>query len=685
MPRWQIRHLIWIGIVVLTLPASAQAQSAGLPILTQIDQILALTPIEARRGYPVRLEAIVTYSDPEWGLLYVQDKTGGIATERLATPLVLEPGDLLAIEGSTGAGPFSPVVASRAVNFLKKVSLPQARWIRMFEMNSGGADGQWVELSGVVQSEEAAGDRLRLELASGLNRCSVWIQKPARYRNQKLTDSRVRVRGVAAAEFDVQHRLNGFQLHVSTLDDLKTVGTPPVSAFNRPVMTGREVLGPMPPLMAEHRLHVRGVVTMQWPGRMVFLRDPSGGVCLQTVSSPRLQIGDLVEAVGFRSLGSLAPQLEAAVVRSVGRSEVPEPLPLSPGPDAADRSNYDLVQLEARLVNIRMTPPDQVCLALQAGDRGWNVYLQATHLPSNLSSLLPGSRLLVTGVAHYGEAPRRRDRDLVLWLRSPADIQVLAVPLSVRQLALLWSTGVLGVVLLGALPVGWARQRHRRRLQQKLDESKRHLHQHVEERKRMGQDLHDNIMQSIYAVGLGLEDCRRLVQKSPEQAEERLVLATRALNDVLHDVRQFIGGLEPRVLSGAELNHALTSLAMTTGESSARFVIQADPNATHFLTPHQATQLLNVAREAMSNSLRHAKANRTLVAVGLAQDHVRLEITDDGVGFDPKTLGTAGNGLRNVAARAQDLGARCEIISACGQGTRVVLDLPPLSTHVAPL
>ncbi|MFO1500495.1 MAG: sensor histidine kinase [Verrucomicrobiota bacterium] len=503
-----------------------------------------------------------------------------------------------------------------------------------------------------------------------------------RHRNFNLTDSQVRVRGVAGAEVDGHHRFHGFQLYVSSLKDITIVDAPAIDAFARPVSLGRELVAPMPAGRAEHRLRVRGVVTMQWPGRVVFLRDATRGICLQTVRSLEFRVGELVEAVGFRVVGELTPQLEAAVVRSVGMSVPPAPLRLSPTDKLDDRLNCNLVQFEARLTEVHTAPPDQVCLSLQAFGQSWTAFLQSAEPELVLADLVPGSQLRVTGVCQFVSSGQRGPRRLELWLRSPDDVESLAVPLTARQMVLFWTCGTLAVGLVGGGGLlFWIRRRNRRRLLETLEARRRHLHRHLEERKRIGQDLHDNIMPSIYAVGLGLEDCRRLMQQSPAKAEEQIAIATRTLNAVLQDVRHFVGGLETRTFRGDDLSSALNSLALATGENSSQFVIQTHPDAAQILTPHQATQLLKVAKEAMSNSLRHAKANQTRVALQMAQDHVRLEISDDGVGFDPHAASHRGNGLRNLAARARDLGARCEIISAFGKGTRVVLDLPPRSAH----
>jgi signal transduction histidine kinase len=483
---------------------------------------------------------------------------------------------------------------------------------------------------------------------------------------------------LGGAQFDGRE-LKGFQVYVSSLADVTVLETPAVEAFAKPVRLGRDLVGYSSLGAGEHRAHVQGAVTMQRPGGLLFIRDPSGGIYLQTFQAPFFKLGERVDAVGFKPPGSLTPRLQSAVVRSRGVGEPLKPVPISAVQAMSGKFNYELVQMEARLLQAQAPTHEQLCLLLEAGEHSGTACLHGTNLAALASSLHPQSLLRLTGVCQIVDTAARPRPELTLWLRSPSDIQVLMVPRVSHGGGVAWTLWSLGLMLVAAaIPLAWMRRRARRQVEQALAESQRRLRGHVEERERISQDLHDNIMQSIYAVGLGLEGCRRLVQKAPAQAEERLAIAIRALNSVIQDVRQFIGGLEPRVLSGSELKTALKSLALTTGDSSSQVVIQVDPNATHHLTSQQATHLLNIAKEAMSNSLRHASATQTVVALRLEQGHVLLEVADDGCGFDPKDY-HEGNGLRNVAARARELGARQEIISAPNKGTRVIVDLPPLS------
>jgi len=217
----------------------------------------------------------------------------------------------------------------------------------------------------------------------------------------------------------------------------------------------------------------------------------------------------------------------------------------------------------------------------------------------------------------------------------------------------------------------------RKRAEEALQESERRLRRSLEQRVQLGRDLHDGIIQSIYAVGLGLQECRNLISQQPAEAQARLTRSISDLNAVIRDVRSFIVGLEPEALKGHEFKAALQSLVTTVSPThAAQFSLDIDPNAAEALDARQSMHLLQIAREAMSNSLRHAQARSTVVSLKRQNGRVRLEVRDNGLGFEQGARPTRGHGLRNIAARASELGAGSQVLSAPGQGTRVVVEIP---------
>jgi signal transduction histidine kinase len=220
------------------------------------------------------------------------------------------------------------------------------------------------------------------------------------------------------------------------------------------------------------------------------------------------------------------------------------------------------------------------------------------------------------------------------------------------------------------------------RAEETLRQSEQHLRQVLEERERMAQDLHDGIIQSIFALGLSLERCRRLVTKDPQETINQLGAAVADLKSVIRDLRGYIIGVEPEVANGRHLEAVLASLVRTLESSdNLRCLVQIDPAAADRVTPEQARHIVYIAREAMSNSLRHAKARTERISLQQQDDGVRLVIEDDGVGFNPDAVDGRGEGLRNMAVRAEKLGARFAVLSEAGRGTRILFDIPVERVH----
>ena len=200
----------------------------------------------------------------------------------------------------------------------------------------------------------------------------------------------------------------------------------------------------------------------------------------------------------------------------------------------------------------------------------------------------------------------------------------------------------------------------------------------AEERDRIGRDLHDGIIQSLYAVGLSLEDVPELMDESPDEATERVDGAIESINLAIRDIRNFIYGLRPEAVDGTQVVAGLAALAEEVRHGGLIDVAaNLDPAADPGLGPEEGAELLNLVREALSNAVRHARAMR--IALSLTSDGVtsQLLIVDDGVGFDPTAPIAAGHhGLANMRARAAAIGGELDIRSAPGSGTRVIVDLP---------
>ncbi len=199
----------------------------------------------------------------------------------------------------------------------------------------------------------------------------------------------------------------------------------------------------------------------------------------------------------------------------------------------------------------------------------------------------------------------------------------------------------------------------------------------IEERSRIGMDLHDGVIQSIYAVGLTLESARLLLPDDPSETSEILVLAIDGLNDAIRDIRNFILDLRPQRFTG-DLNQALARL-IREFQANAMIPVQftADSMTLSILTLPIARTIFFSTQEALANVARHARATKVTVDIRKEKGQITLSVSDDGRGFTTeKQNQSVGHGLANMRARAEELDGNFVIKSAPGQGAEICLQLP---------
>ena len=218
----------------------------------------------------------------------------------------------------------------------------------------------------------------------------------------------------------------------------------------------------------------------------------------------------------------------------------------------------------------------------------------------------------------------------------------------------------------------------RKRMEEVLRQRERDLRAAIEERERISQDLHDGILQSLFAVGLSLETTKSMMSlKERKTSGPALKQAIDQLNRLMHEVRNFIAGLGSDLLQGTDLPTALHHMLESLTKNHATHVrLKIEDRAAQALSAEQSLHLLLVIQEAVSNCIRHGHAQEATVSLKLLKQGVRLSVRDNGCGFDSAASKGMGHGLANMAARAQRIGGRLTVLSKTNEGTRVVLDLP---------
>jgi signal transduction histidine kinase len=199
----------------------------------------------------------------------------------------------------------------------------------------------------------------------------------------------------------------------------------------------------------------------------------------------------------------------------------------------------------------------------------------------------------------------------------------------------------------------------------------------LDERERIGKDLHDGIIQSIYAVGLSLEDVPELMEEDPAEVVRRVERAIDDLHLAIRDIRNFIFDLRPELLGGMSL---LAGLAAVVDEFRHNSMIDVELTGKGpgwepavDVTAH----LLGIVNEALSNVARHAAATRAWVDASSGPDQsLVLTVRDNGHGFDVSTGASLGHqGLANMRSRAAGIGATLDVASDPGSGTTIAITL----------
>jgi signal transduction histidine kinase len=200
----------------------------------------------------------------------------------------------------------------------------------------------------------------------------------------------------------------------------------------------------------------------------------------------------------------------------------------------------------------------------------------------------------------------------------------------------------------------------------------------VDERERISKDLHDGIIQNLYAVSLSLEDVPDLMTADRGDAAARVERAIDAIHLTIQDIRNFIFGLRPELLGGVSLAGGVAALI---DEARHHTIIELELDIAPGLPepPSEVTtQLLGAVSESISNVMRHSRASSAVIELQARDGGGWLvAISDNGIGFDPARAGRLGHqGLANIRERIAQLGGDLQFESQDGRGTRVVIGVP---------
>jgi signal transduction histidine kinase/CheY-like chemotaxis protein len=321
-----------VCLLVLLLVPAVRADPP-LPELTTAEQVKRLNRGEAARKYPVRLQGVITCYDLSSQELFVQDETGGVYVKKpiyVREPRVDPPpklGQIVWVTGVTAPG-LRAIVAEASVEHFGERPLPAPRSVSLAGVLTGKEDANWLEVTGIVRDWFEEKGRIVLLLHWGGQHINLrlgadWPASADVF--EPLIGARVRVRGVCSVIYK-DGQFDGAQMVVTRREDL----TIEVAAPKDPFSTSAYALKDLPH-ESEGLIRVRGKAFATPLDGKVVLQQGSERIMLQFRRHPPIQMGDLVEAVGFLGRDAAGPALE----KSVGRVLALRGL-VSPQPDGAN-------------------------------------------------------------------------------------------------------------------------------------------------------------------------------------------------------------------------------------------------------------------------------------------------------------------------------------------------------------
>jgi signal transduction histidine kinase len=690
-----IRVVMAVALVVVSAGgATAQDQSASaLPLLTRIEDIRALSQDDGARGYPVRIRGTVTHFDEILrATLFVHDGAFGQFVLPPSKPagvgswVDLKAGDLVEIEGRTVRGGFAPNVEPSRVRKLGRGLMPPGRSIAYSAMLTGRYDCDYVETVGVIQRAWLSSDPnshvmfADVAIEDGVVRAAFWNYSSAADLT-RFIDARVQLRGNIGTIFGRTEQLRGVSLFVGRIEDV-IVLEPPPDPFSLPARSIRNIYNYSSAGEVNRRIRVRGVVTARVSGapvamsdfttsatfryvvNVLYVKDATGAVRIETEQIPQVRPGDLVEAAGFPGVTPGKPILRNAVFKGAGPGSEPAPLTVDTGNVLTPDHDAELVRMQGQLLSV-LTGPSERVLVLRVGDTVFDAGLDISHANEGVDDIRPGSVLSVTGVYSYQGGPPPSFR---LFLRSPGDVRVLAA-------APWWTlrhTGVMVAILALAACVAafWMRA---------IAGRKRQQYQAVlNERTRVARELHDTVEQGLAGIALQLEAVSGSFQTAPEAARQSLDVARQMLRYSLEETRRSVMDLRSQALETRDLAGALENLArQMTINTRAEAHVRVS-GVRHRLDAAEEHHLLRIGLEALTNALKHGGATRIDIELRFAPDGTNLTVTDNGQGLEAGNRATSGAhfGLQGVRERVDKLGGLLDIDSQPGEGTRLAVMVP---------
>ena len=515
-----------------------------------------------------------------------------------------------------------------------------------------------------------------------------------RYKLANLIGAEVRAIGVYSPFFSGRRRLSRSEINIGSPDNLEIIKPPPKDPFSVPSISSIQVCD-NEKLVNLGRHSATGVLIAVWQKRSFAVKMGNDTILNASLADePPPAYGDTVEVAGLPDTDLYRINLRRAIWRKQPGADRHEPEKPEPA-DAAEiftRNGHreinpefhgKAISLHGTVTGVPSAGVNDGIVGLQCGDFTMTVDSSAT--PDAINNLAIGSRAEISGTCivktdswHPNEL-LPRIREVVLVVRTPSDVKILAPPPW-------WTPGrltVLVAVLLAALAAFFlwnvllkqlADKRGRELMRSRLSQEESKLK--VQERTRIAVELHDTVAQNLTGVSLELDSAEQLAGKDADGMLKHLDMASRTLQSCRNELRNCLWDLRSRALEETDINEAIR-------RTVAQLVSNVDL-AIRFNVPRKALAddtahvVMRIVRELVMNAIFNGKASTVKIAGNLEGRDLRFSVGDDGCGFDPATRpGVAQGhfGLQGIRERLNKFNGEIAIDSAPGRGTKVTISM----------
>jgi signal transduction histidine kinase len=625
-------------------------------------QIQSLGPEEVKRHPPVKLRAILVWTEAATPFIYVQDASGCVRVVNpkfVDTNIYMSDGTILNILGEATAGAYVPVVTNAVITRSGWTPPDPPDFINLDQALSGAAEGRFVEMRAFVRSASMGQSLNLLHLSTSQGEFQAWV--PNNGPSAPWIGAVVRIRGICSATSNDRHQLTGVELWVPSVAAIQIEEEAPHDLFASPLLSLGNLRRFNSQSYVNQRVRTVGTVVLQEPGRYLYVQDGTDSIFALSQQKDLLKPGDRVEVVGFPGNEGRRFLLREAVFRRIDKGVDPIPVSL---PDR-HLVNPDLEGLLARS-NGRLLDAvqkdGQARFLIQSAGYAFEGRLDSVSMLSavKLINLPLNSKLELTGVYEVQSDEYGHPASFSLHLRSWDDAVLLAR-------APWWTSSRLFVLLLivvvgTVVAVAWGlfishRNTLLRRTQEELKLSNAQLEDRVLLRTgelREQVKVKEQALSDLALSNAQLED--RVLSRTAElreqvevkeqalsdlaQAQQRLMLASRqagmaeVATSVLHNVGNVLNSVN---VSTSCLRDRVQHLRVELVGKTASLLSQPDGQLAIFLkedargrkVPGFLTELgenllqgkleLTNEIESLAKSVEHINA-----IVSMQQNHAKL-------------------------------------------------------------